>query len=235
MTYEDSSAFFESIKTHKKVTIEDNKRVFIVGDIEGDLPTLESSLDRVRFDNTSDVLVSLGDVIDRGSDSVKVVDFLAKIGAYMVLGNHEMLMLETILCNNPISRKLWCNNGGLWHKKVPNEKLHEICKYILTHTLSITLSYRGYCIGLSHTLPARWDWNDIPEDKNILIDSLLWSRSLVKLRHLDSNSGVDFSIHGHNATPVKFWIGNSYHIDTHYYGNLSLVELSDTINKFQTL
>jgi serine/threonine protein phosphatase 1 len=109
-----------------------------------------------------------------------------------------------------------------------------MCDELLTKPLSIVLEYRGYIIGLSHTFAQSWDWENYPDDKSLIVQSLLWDREVVKLDQVVKSHGVDFSIHGHNSTKAPFWVGNSYHIDTNYYGGKpTLLELSDVINKLE--
>lgn len=65
------------------------KRTIVVGDIHGCYDELQKLLKKVDFcDN--DLCISVGDVVDRGADSWKVVDFFKNTpNAYCVLGNHE--------------------------------------------------------------------------------------------------------------------------------------------------
>ena len=78
----------------------ENERVFVVGDIHGDYKQLQNALSRVHFNENKDNLFCLGDMIDREPHSIKVLSLLSDLGAQMLLGNHEHLMLETVLNND---------------------------------------------------------------------------------------------------------------------------------------
>jgi serine/threonine protein phosphatase 1 len=212
------------------ISLDNDCRVFVIGDLDGDLPALKHELNKVNFDPQKDFLFCLGDFVDRGEQTPDLFTYLQAINAFMVLGNHEHLMLESLLSNDKAAYKLWTENGGNWHKSISSEKLKVMCKALLSKPLSIVLEYRGYKIGLSHTFPQMWNWNNYPNDKSTVVESLLWDRDVVKHDKIISSNGVDFSIHGHNSTKTPFWVGNSYHIDTNYYGGKpTLLELGEVI------
>ncbi len=65
------------------------KRLIVVGDIHGMKEELQALLDKLHFDKEKDHLVCAGDMINKGPDSVGVVELLMSIGASAVRGNHE--------------------------------------------------------------------------------------------------------------------------------------------------
>jgi serine/threonine protein phosphatase 1 len=67
---------------------------YVVGDLHGCYDLLLRVLDEVDFDQTRDRLFSVGDLIDRGQDSLKCLELLAEPWFYAVKGNHEDLMLD---------------------------------------------------------------------------------------------------------------------------------------------
>jgi serine/threonine protein phosphatase 1 len=73
------------------------KRLLAIGDIHGCLDHLCRLLDSVE-PQAGDQFVFLGDYIDRGPDSVGVIDYLLdfrqKYPAVFLCGNHEQLMLD---------------------------------------------------------------------------------------------------------------------------------------------
>lgn len=75
------------------------ERTFAIGDIHGCLAKLRDLLARLPYQPGRDRLVFLGDYINRGPDTAKVLDLLCELrerdpGIITLLGNHEYLLLE---------------------------------------------------------------------------------------------------------------------------------------------
>ncbi len=68
---------------------------YVIGDIQGCYSSLQKLLEKVAFDPAQDVLWSVGDLVNRGPDSLSVLRFFKQLGkhAKVVLGNHEMHLL----------------------------------------------------------------------------------------------------------------------------------------------
>lgn len=69
------------------------RRVF-VGDIQGCREELERLLDEVRFDPAADELHPVGDLANRGPDSLGTLRLLRELDAGGVLGNHDLHLLK---------------------------------------------------------------------------------------------------------------------------------------------
>lgn len=80
------------------------ERLIAIGDIHGCRVALDTLLDAVA-PGPSDIVVTLGDYVDRGPDSSGVVDRLIELGKQTrlvgLLGNHEEMMLEVIRHGEP--------------------------------------------------------------------------------------------------------------------------------------
>jgi bis(5'-nucleosyl)-tetraphosphatase (symmetrical) len=80
------------------------RRIF-VGDVQGCREELELLLEEVKFDPARDRLYSVGDAVNRGPDSAGCVRLLKKLGATMVLGNHEFHWFEHAAGRRKLGRR----------------------------------------------------------------------------------------------------------------------------------
>ncbi len=68
---------------------------YFISDIHGEYDLLQCILKKIRFHSERDVLIVLGDMIEKGSDSVRVLKLLYSMpNAYCILGNHEYAFLK---------------------------------------------------------------------------------------------------------------------------------------------
>lgn len=95
--------------------------MIIIGDIHGNYDTLQALLDKIPQEEKDKGILLCGDLIDRGPDSKKVVQWAIDNNIQSVSGNHEDMMVdeyhqvvEYIKRNNnlPFVNSLWLGNGG---------------------------------------------------------------------------------------------------------------------------
>jgi bis(5'-nucleosyl)-tetraphosphatase (symmetrical) len=80
---------------------------YVIGDIHGCYDALRRLLDQVDFDPSHDQLWSVGDLVNRGPQSLEVLRFLRQIGTRCtaVLGNHDLHLLGAVLGSRPLRPK----------------------------------------------------------------------------------------------------------------------------------
>ncbi|HIB75529.1 MAG TPA: fructose-bisphosphatase class III, partial [Gammaproteobacteria bacterium] len=68
---------------------------YAIGDVQGCFNELQGLLDEINFDPTEDRLWFVGDLINRGPESRRTLEFIYQIkkSCNLVLGNHDMHFL----------------------------------------------------------------------------------------------------------------------------------------------
>ncbi len=91
------------------------KRLFAIGDIHGCYESLCELIEHKIEIKKSDRLVFLGDYIDRGNQSRKVIDYIIELqkkdfDIITLIGNHESMLLNAL--DNDEFLSAWIQNGG---------------------------------------------------------------------------------------------------------------------------
>jgi serine/threonine protein phosphatase 1 len=91
--------------------------IYAIGDIHGCLGHLMQLLDKIQPDLEKDILLFIGDYIDRGPESRQVVDYVIRLQQHYpreqiicLKGNHEAMFLDFLAGRN---REMFLLNGGL--------------------------------------------------------------------------------------------------------------------------
>ena len=88
-------------------------RSFAIGDVHGCDVALDVLLDRLQLTST-DRAIFLGDLIDRGPDSRRVIEMGLQTSRFcrcdLILGNHEEMLLEAL--HDPRGVRFWLECGG---------------------------------------------------------------------------------------------------------------------------
>ena len=73
------------------------KRIFVISDLHGQIVLLQLLLERIGF-TENDELYILGDIMDRGPNSIDIYYFVkAMDNIHMIKGNHEIMMRQSML------------------------------------------------------------------------------------------------------------------------------------------
>jgi serine/threonine protein phosphatase 1 len=90
---------------------------FVIGDIHGNYDALKIVLQKSNFDFDNDMLISLGDIVDRGEQTKECIDLLMKIKNFILCrGNHDDWALNYYLKNED-------------YYNFPDDKNYETWKY----------------------------------------------------------------------------------------------------------
>jgi len=205
--------------SNKIFEINEKGRDFVVGDIHGCYNQLESELNSVTFNGNLDRLFSVGDLIDKGPDSLKCLNLVNEPWFHCVRGNHEQFLVDCIHLKDDYQLNIWFYNGGNWINDYGKEtpEIEEIIslakKFDEEIPITMTVKTKFGTIGICHAEPPS-DWDDVKTLTDRQAYALIWNRRVINKLMYEGTKNIDLTIHGH--TPVKEYerVGNAMFIDT---------------------
>lgn len=203
-------------------------KIYAIGDIHGCYDKLVTLMERIDIDYEEDLLIFMGDYIDRGKNSFEVVEYLIDLrerhpGTIFLKGNHEE-MLEKYLSGE--DRLTYLVNGGqqtlenyLQRRPKPDQDLFPESHIDFFKRLLLYFETDDYIFvhaGLR---------NKIPLEKQTSED-FLWIREKFIHSKYDFGKQVVF---GHTPFPEPLMLPNKIGIDTGavYGRKLTCVRLPD--------
>lgn len=203
------------------------QNIWIVGDLHGCRSQLDALLLEKAFDKENDLLISVGDLIDRGPDSPGCLQLLEEPWFRCVRGNHEEMAINALQCHNPDH---WLMNGGDWFYKLKGAQLIAVrhaLKQLAGLPLILHLQLDDRIVVVAHAdYPAdRYAW-----EQPVNWHRVVWNRERIsRLQAGDAAriGGADDFYFGHTPLQQPLETANLHYIDTGaVYGNqLTLVRL----------
>ncbi|HDR2707290.1 TPA: protein-serine/threonine phosphatase [Enterobacter mori] len=210
---------------YQKIEGKNWRHVWVVSDIHGCYQWLMDALKRRHFNPYEDLLISVGDIIDRGPDCVKCLQLMDEKWFRAVRGNHEQMALDAIE-NNDFA--LWMSNGGIWFSALEDKRnalrLLNACRD-LPHIIEITCA-NGLNVIAHADYPAEaYVWN-----KPVSLQRVLWDRDRLMGFMVGKGQGIQGADHfwfGHTPLDKRYDFNNLHYIDTGavFDGFLTLVQL----------
>lgn len=216
-------------------------RDFVVGDIHGHFTLLRSLLERSGFDTKLDRVFSVGDLIDRGPESIEVLDWLKEPWFHAVRGNHEQMLIDCVSGHGDIARHT--RNGGAWLYELAPPVQHELSRALQVLPLIIEVGLvGGRTIAIVHAqAPLTQSHDDWQKAKDALtgefgeerqqaaLKTALYSREKIEQEDHSAVSGISRLYVGHSTVSSIVRLGNVIYTDTgcsFFDGALSIIEIN---------
>ncbi len=193
-------------------------RYLVVSDIHGEADKLDQVLDKAEYDPQEDQLILLGDYIDRGPSSKRVIEKVKRLvkddSAVAIKGNHDDMFIRSK--EDLEAMELWKMNGAATTIQSYEGRMEEVKEdqQWLEENLHLYYETDDYIFvhaGLEPETPLE------QQDE----DTLLWTR------HEEKVGLGKTVIHGHTPVPEIAYYEDQIDIDTGaaYGGKLTMLEL----------
>lgn len=187
-------------------------RYLIIGDVHGCLHTFQAFLEE-HFNPQEEILVQLGDCVDRGHFIVETLEFCSNLRelyqdrAIFLLGNHEDAMRRYLL-NESDDWLLYGGRETISQFSNKGRNIHDTLKWI--DSLPLFLDHQHLFLSHAGKSPYQGDPNNLLDPH-----SLIWARGL--LQNLGKPQAVG---HSPLKNPYHAKASNTYYLDTGaVYGN----------------
>ncbi|EEY5738587.1 hypothetical protein C2705_004883 [Escherichia coli] len=214
------------------------RNIWVVGDLHGCYTNLMNKLDTIGFDNKKDLLISVGDLVDRGAENVECLELITFPWFRAVRGNHEQMMIDGLSERGNVNH--WLLNGGGWFFNLDYDK--EILAKALAHKadelpLIIELVSKGKKYVICH---ADYPCDEYEFGKPVDHQQVIWNRERISNSQdgiVKEIKGADTFIFGHTPAvkPLKF--ANQMYIDTGavFCGNLTLIQVQGKTMRLESV
>lgn len=210
-------------------------KLYAVGDIHGCYNLLMNRLNEIGFDFENDLLVAVGDLVDRGTQNIECIELLSKPWFTSVRGNHEDLCIGGL--HNESYKRCHVANGGEWFYMLDGQAMYNIAKTFAELPVVLEINHNGKKFGFVHGHIEQNNWDEFKEtftqEPTAFRDPselAMWGRERLNDENQQYThvSGVDAVIMGHTVTQKLCKRDNCYWIDTGavHWGTMTILDLS---------
>ncbi len=146
---------------------------YAIGDVQGCFLELKGLLDLINFDPSHDKLWFVGDLINRGPDSLRTIEFIygIKDSCHIVLGNHDMHFLAIADDLRKPFKEDTLNE--LLQSKNLNQYKKWLKKQSLLYYEDIQCQKGNKTYLMSHAgIPPHWSWQEALEAADEIKEAL---------------------------------------------------------------
>lgn len=207
-------------------------RDFAVGDIHGCFSIFEQALKEASFDPARDRVVCVGDLVNRGPESIRALEFLEQDWFYTVCGNHDYAIRQDFQLMNKKGKDAVCDEferDGLGWMLLLNEASQN--KFLeafaaLPYAIEVP-SKTEELVGFTHAeVPVNLSWQNfiqkLEEGNEKVLQTALWGRSRIVQAYKNGYdtdpgvAGIDKVFTGHSLAVGRraSKMGNWFCIDT---------------------
>lgn len=210
-------------------------KLWAVGDIHGCYNLLMTRLKEIGFDFENDLLVAVGDLVDRGTQNIQCVELLSKPWFTSVRGNHEDLCIGGL--HDEAYKRCHISNGGEWFYMLDGQAMYNIAKTFAELPVVLEISHNGKKFGFVHGHIEQNNWDEFKEtftqEQTVFRDPselAMWGRERLdeEKKQYTHVTEVDAVIMGHTVTQKPCKRDNCYWIDTGavHWGTMTILDLS---------
>lgn len=204
------------------------RNIWVAGDLHGCYSLLMDKLSGIGFSWQEDLLLSVGDLTDRGSENLPCLELLNQPWFQAIRGNHEEMMLDALHRGGNTS--LWLINGGDWYFRLAGEdqqRVRSLLRQVAALPLILEVRSQNKRYVICH---ADYPADHYAMDKPIDEEKVVWSRERItaaqrgRSQHI---SGAEGFIFGHTPLSTPLHIANQHYIDTGavFNGHLTLMQI----------
>lgn len=197
-------------------------RDFAVSDIHACFDLVLRAMERVKFDPAVDRLFVVGDCIDRGPHSARVVRFLQEPYVFAVLGNHEAMVLDLYAEGEPAPAVLEfaaARNGFDWWLSTPDSVRQDVLDAVRYLPYILETDTRRGTVGFLHAeVPTGMSWSEVvaavQRGEPKTTETVLWGRKRINQQDRSGVPGIGRLFVGHTPVLGPQRLGNVYYLDT---------------------
>ena len=188
-------------------------RDWVVGDVHGCFHTLSRAVFDIEFEHGRDRLFSVGDLINRGPNSIEVLEWLENERfEAVVMGNHEAEMVRLLQTGEILDPR---RREQQWMRQIPRQALFRWHQALRPLPLAVTVETEHGRVGIVHCSTLEDGRNatiDALEKRDIdAINTVLLGTDERRNRmgsSYNAISGIDLVIAGHQPVSEPECAGN---------------------------
>lgn len=214
-------------------------RLFVVGDLHGCYTLLMNKLKEREFNFQQDLLVSVGDLIDRGNENLECLNLVNEPWFKAIRGNHEQMCIEAAIDKD--MKDIHSYHGGAWLYELPIHQQQSIVDQCRNLPIILEIQHNHKIYGFVHADIHINNWDKFKQEvlkndyfiegEQSAIQVALWHRGRVRFSKHNSGyktvKGIDEIYFGHTVVKEPIQYHNCFFIDTGavFGGDLTIKEL----------